>query len=177
MEQTGTIPPGAGAGARTLLIVRHSRTGGTLQMAEAAREGALAEGSVGVRVKEASDCGPDDLLGAQGYIFACPENLASMSGLMKEFFDRSYYSVLGRIEGRPYAVLICAGSDGMGAARQMARICTGWRLRAIAEPVVVITQAQSPVEIFRPKVIEDGDLLRCRDLGATLGAGLGAGIF
>jgi hypothetical protein len=31
---------------------------------------------------------------------------------MKDFFDRSYYAVLDRINGRPYATMICAGSDG-----------------------------------------------------------------
>ena len=48
-------------------------------------------------------------------------NLAAMAGLMKDFFDRTYYPALDRISGRPYAVLICAGSDGHSAARQLAR--------------------------------------------------------
>ena len=77
---------------------------------------------------------PDDLLSAAGYLFCCPENLASMTGAMKEFFDRCYYPVLGRIEGRPYAVMVAAGSDGAGAVRQIERIATGWRLKAVAPP-------------------------------------------
>jgi hypothetical protein len=177
METIGDFWPGAGDGARTLLIVWHSRTGGALQMTEAASNGAATDGSVVVRVKGASDCGPEDLLRAQGYLFVCPENLASMSGLMKEFFDRNYYEVLGRIEGRPYACLISAGTDGTGAARQLARICTGWRLRAIAEPLIVQTKAQSPEDILRAKVIDPENLARCRTLGATLGSGLASGIF
>ena len=48
---------------------------------------------------------------------------------MKEMFDRCYYPLLGRIEGRPYATLIAAGSDGRGAQAQIDRIVTGWRLR------------------------------------------------
>jgi hypothetical protein len=56
-----------------------------------------------------------------------------MAGIMKDFFDRTYYPVLDRINGRPYAVLICAGSDGQNAARQIERIATGWRLRAIGD--------------------------------------------
>ena len=106
---------------RRLLIVWHSLTGGSEQMARAASEATEAE----VLLKRAREAGPDDLLAADGYLFACPENLASMAGAMKDFFDRSYYPVLERIEGRPYASMICAGSDGEGTARQMARIADG----------------------------------------------------
>src|ERR1700676_547589 len=107
---------------KTLLIVFHSLTGGTRQMAEAAVQAAEVEPDVQVRLLAAQQAGPHDVLAADGYIFAAPENLAAIAGVMKDFFDRTYYPVLGRIEGRPYAVLICAGSDGENAARQIARI-------------------------------------------------------
>ena len=94
---------------KTLLIVYHTMTGGTLQMAQAAASGARSEGTVDVRLLHARDAGPDDVLAADGLIFATPENLAAMSGMLKDFFDRSYYAVLDRINGRPYALLICAG--------------------------------------------------------------------
>ena len=81
------------------------------------------------------------------------ENLAALSGLMKDFFDRCYYPVLGRINGRPYGLMICAGSDGTNAARQAMRIATGWRLRAVAEPLIICTHAQTPEAILAPKVI------------------------
>ena len=117
------------------------------------------------------------MLAADGYLFAAPENLAAIAGLMKDFFDRTYYAALGRIEGRPYAALVCAGSDGSNAARQIERICTGWRLRPMAEPLVVCTRAQTPEAILAPKVIGADELGRCEELGATLGAGLAMGIF
>lgn len=117
------------------------------------------------------------MLAADGYLFATPENLAAMSGVVKDFFDRSYYAVLDRVNGRPYASLICAGSDGSNAARQVARIATGWRLKAVAEPLIVCTHAQTPEVILALKQIEDGDLERCRALGEALATGLGLGIF
>ncbi len=126
---------------KTPLIVYHSLTGGTRQMAEAAGAGAATEPGVDVRLLQAAAAGPGDVLAADGYIFAAPENLAALAGVMKDFFDRCYYPVLGRIEGRPYGLLICAGSDGTNAARQAARIATGWRLRAVAEPLIVCTHA------------------------------------
>ncbi len=162
---------------RTLLIVQHSMTGGSLQMAEAAAAGARTEAALQVRLLHASDAGPNDVLQADGYLFATPENLAAMSGLMKDFFDRCYYGVLDRINGRPYASLICAGSDGQNAARQIERIATGWRLKPVAEPLIVCTHAQTPEAILRPKQIAADDLARCRELGAALAAGLVLGVF
>lgn len=163
---------------KTLLIVYHSMTDGTRQMAEAAAAGAASEAAtVRARVMHASQAGPADLLAADGYLFATPENLASMSGLMKDFFDRCYYAALDRINGRPYATLICAGSDGRNAARQIERIATGWRLKPIAEPLIVCTQAQTPEQILRKKRIGAADLARCAELGAALAAGLSLGVF
>ena len=68
---------------------------GERQMAEAAATGAAAEPGVDVRLLQAAAAGPGDVLAADGYIFAAPENLAALSGLMKDFFDRSYYPVSG----------------------------------------------------------------------------------
>lgn len=162
---------------KALLIVYHSLTGGTRQMAQAAAQGAAGEEGVLASLLAAAEAGPDDLLRADGYIFAAPENLAAMAGLMKDFFDRSYYPVLERIAGRPYATLICAGSDGENAARQIARIATGWRLRPVADPFIICTHAQTPEAILAPKTIPEPDLARCRDIGQSVAAGLALGIF
>ena len=162
---------------KKLLIVFHSKTGGTHQMAQAAAKGAEVEPEVNVNLIHAGEAGPNELLEADGYIFATPENLAMMSGIMKDFFDRSYYPVLDRIVGRPYATLICAGSDGENAARQIQRIATGWRLKSIAEPIIVCTHAQTPQAILAPKQVGEFDLSRCEEIGTTLAAGLALGIY
>ena len=162
---------------KKLLIVFHSKTGGTYQMAQAAAKGACSEPEVAVNLIHAPEAGPKELVEADGYIFATPENLAMMSGMMKDFFDRTYYVVLDLIAGRPYAILICAGSDGANAARQIQRIATGWRLKAIADPIIVCTHAQTPEAILAQKEIGDFDLRRCEEIGATLSAGLTLGIY
>ena len=146
-------------------------------MAEAARAGAAGEAGCAVRLLHAARAGPRDVFAADGYVFATPENLAAMSGQLKDFFDRSYYGVLDQVNGRPYASLVCAGSDGRNAARQIARIATGWRLKAVAEPLIVCTHAQTPEAILAPKQIGDEDLERCRALGEALAAGLVLGVF
>lgn len=158
-----------------LLIVYHSKTGGSRQMAEAAFD--AARGEANTTILTADKAGPDDLLAADGYIFCAPENLAAIAGVMKDFFDRCYYPVLGRIEGRPYAQMVCAGSDGENAVRQIARIAQGWRLKAVQEPIIVCTHAQIPEAILAEKTISDRDLEKCQELGMALGAGLSMGVF
>jgi multimeric flavodoxin WrbA len=170
--------PLCSASMKTLLIVYHSMTDGTRQMAAAAAAGAACEAqTVRIRLLRAADAGPADVLGADGYIFATPENLAAMAGLMKDFFDRSYYAALDRVNGRPFAVLICAGSDGHNAARQIERIATGWRLKLVAPTLIVCTHAQTPAEILSLKQITAADLARCEELGAALAAGLSLGVY
>src|SRR5688572_2257155 len=151
-------------------------TGGSQQMAEAAARGA-SEHEVEVRLVRARDAKAEDLLAADGYIFVTPENLAAMAGVMKDFFDRTFYGVLERIIGRPYSILVCAGSDGENAVRQVARICTGWRLKAVSEPLIVCTHAQTPEKILAPKTIAHEDLERCAEIGGGIAAGLALGIF
>jgi len=158
-----------------VLIVYHSRTGGSRQMAQAAYEAARAEGEA--QLLRAEDAQAEDVLAADGYLFCAPENLAALSGAMKEFFDRCYYPVLGQVEGRPYAQMICAGTDGQGAARQVARIATGWRLKEVQPPLIVCTHAQTQEAILAEKVIGAADLARCAELGAALGAGVAMGVF
>ena len=158
-----------------LLIVYHSRTGGSHQMAEAARAGAAEE--ITTHLLTADETTPEHLLAADGYLFCGPENLAALSGAMKEFFDRCYYPVLGRLNGRPYAQMICAGSDGENAARQLARIAQGWRLKAVQDPLIVCTHAQTPEDILADKVIPEAELQMCRDLGQAMAAGLAMGMF
>ncbi|MEL1249613.1 flavodoxin family protein [Aurantiacibacter gilvus] len=162
---------------RRLAIVWYSRTGGSRQLAEAARDGATEAGDVDVRFLPASETEADDLLEADGYLFACPENLAAIAGVMKAMFDRTYYDVLGKIEGRPYAALICAGSDGENARQQLERICTGWRLKRVADTQITNVGAQTPEEILAEKVIDEAELAKARETGATLAAGLEMGVF
>jgi multimeric flavodoxin WrbA len=162
---------------KRLLIVWHSHTGGTRQMAQAAADAARAEGGVEVGLLHATETQPGDVLAADGYVFATPENLAGIAGLMKDFFDRVYYPVLDGLNGRPYALLVCAGSDGTGAVRQIERIATGLRLRPVAPPLIVITHAQTPEAILAPKQIAPEDLSRCAEIGAAVAAGLAAGVF
>jgi hypothetical protein len=84
---------------------------------------------------------------------------------------------LERIEGRPYATIIAAGSDGSGAQRQIDRIVTGWRLRRVIDEFVANFDAQTPEEILASKQVPEAILAQCRDIGRSLGAGAALGVF
>ncbi len=163
--------------ARALLIVWHSRTGAAQAMAGAALDGAQAELGTGVRLVAAEAAGPDDLAAARGLLFVCPENLGGLTGEMKALFDRCYYPLLGRIEGRAYATAIAAGTAGQGAEAQIDRIVTGWRLRRVAPSLIVRLGVDTPAAIAAPKVLSGNDWQICRDLGRAMAAGLQLGVF
>ncbi|MBP6019582.1 MAG: flavodoxin family protein [Burkholderiaceae bacterium] len=162
---------------KTLLMVWHSRTGAAQQMIQAAARGAqdvasqlTNSGDLRIIVKAAAATQADDLLQADGYVFCAPENLAALSGQMKEFFDRNYYPVLDQLNGRPYALMISAGSDGSGAARQAERICTGWRLERVSPILIVNTDAQTPAAILAPKTLTAQNQADCAETGGLLAA-------
>lgn len=165
------------ADMKTLLIVWHSRTGAARQLADAAADGARdvlreldATDQLTLRSLPAQEAQAHDLLQADAYLFCAPENLGSLSGAMKEFFDRCYYDVLDHLNGRPYALAISAGSDGQGAVRQTERICTGWRLRSVAPAHIAHTDAQTPEAILAVKTLSPAQLEAARTLGGTLAA-------
>ena len=160
----------------SLCIIWHSRTG-TIRAVVAAMLQAASDFDVEAFALAAADADASAVLRADALIFACPENLASMSGAMKEFFDLNYYPLLGKINGKSYACVIAAGSDGAGAMRQIERIATGWRLKKVAETVLVNTHAQTAEAIWANKILSDARLAPAIELARTLAAGLEAGIF
>ena len=161
---------------RRLLIVWHSRTGAARQLSEAAEAGALAaaremnDERLQVDRLEAEEVQPEHLLAAHGYVFCAPENLASLSGAMKEFFDRNYYPVLDQLAGRPYGLAIAAGTDGDNARRQTERIATGWRLELAIPALIAMNGAQSPEEILAPKTLAEEHRDKAAEIGGTVAA-------
>ena len=155
------------ATARRLLVVWHSKTGNTAALRDAVIAGASVPEieHVEVRCLHTSDAGPDDLLWAEGLLLGTPENFGYMSGQMKDFLDRTYYEVEGKLAPLPYSIFVSAGNDGTGAVREIRRIAKGYPFTEVQEPVIV-----------RGEPDADG-LERCRELGMALAAGLDAGIY
>jgi multimeric flavodoxin WrbA len=164
---------------KRLLVVWWSRTGASEALANACVQAALATHTPGllVSMRRADQVVLAELLRANGLVFVCPENLGTMAGMMKEFFDLNYYLALGRLEGVAYQVIVSAGSDGTGAVRQIERIATGWRLRSIGPPLIVNVHAQEVDQILAAKKLTSDQVKAAGELGTLLASGLGLGIF
>jgi multimeric flavodoxin WrbA len=160
-----------------LLIAWHSRTGASEKLAAAAHAGAMTDGDSTVMCLPVAEVDPAHLLSADAYLFVGPENLGTLSGAMKELFDRNYYPLLGQVEGRPYGHIIAAGSDGEGAARQLARIVTGWRLKPVMDPLIINLAADTPEAILAEKSLPDPARAAAHEAGALIASGLALGIF
>ena len=151
----------------TLLVVSHSRSGGTQALTDAVVAGATSDDINGVEVRSlrAFDTAADDVRWADGLILGTPENFGYMSGALKDFFERIYYVLLEETRGLPYALYVKASTDGDGAVRSVERITTGLKWRAVLPPVVVVGDLQ------------DAHLEAAHELGMTLAAGLEAEMF
>jgi hypothetical protein len=153
--------------APRLLVIHGGHPGGrTYDLVDAVRSGVLAyEDPIDLRVLPALQATLDDLLWCQGLLIGTPEHFGYMSGAVKDFFDRTFYPAQGRTEGLPYGLFISAGNDGSGTARAVERIVTGYRWRAISDPLIFVGD------------IDESARARCRELGETMAAGLSLGVF
>ena len=88
-----------------------------------------------------------------------------MCGLLKDFFERTYYPALGRLNGRPYAVFVCAGNDGSGAVQSIQRIARGHGLREV-QPALIVRSADILARV------KD-----CEELGEAMALGMAMGAF
>lgn len=151
---------------RLLLIYGGHAGGRTEVMTRAVCEGvARAAEEIELRSKSALAADAQDLVWAQALLIGTPEHFGYMSGAVKDFMDRTYYPVEGKVDGLPYAVFVSAGNDGRGAVSSIERIALGYKWKRIAEPVIARGD------------LHEEDLERCRELGETMAAGLALGIF
>ena len=152
---------------RRLLVVFHSRSGGTAAMTDAVVAGANDDAIEGVEVlvQNAFDTTVDDVRACNAIVLGTPENFGYMSGAIKDFFERIYYPLLDETRGLPYALFVKGGHDGEGAIRSVEKIVTGLVWKSVLAPVLVVGD------------IDDAAEQRCYELGITFAAGLEAGVF
>jgi hypothetical protein len=150
-----------------ILLVYGGHAGGRTERLRLAVEAGVLDVGEGIVLdaRPALVCGPEELLAADGVLLGTPEHFGYMSGALKDFFDRTFYPAEGRTAGRPYALFVSAGTDGTGTVRAVERIVTGYGWHAVCPPLVVVGEP------------DPAALARARELGATLAAGLAAGIF
>ena len=120
---------------------------------------------VDLRVLQAFAAGPEDLLWADTLLLGTPENFGYLSGAIKDFLDRTFYEVEGKLSPLPYAMYVSAGNDGTGAVRAMERIANGYPFMAIQEPLIIKGTPQKT------------DFTACEELGLAVALGTQMGIF
>ena len=152
---------------KQLLIVAHAPSKNLQRMLDAILAGArhVDIDNVDVLTVSPLQAGPELVLEADAIILMTPENLAYMSGAMKDFFDRSYYAVLEEKQGLPCALVVRAGHDGTGTLRALNTILTGLRWQQVQEPLLC------------KGTWDETFLEQCEELGMSIAAGLEAGIF
>jgi multimeric flavodoxin WrbA len=148
-----------------ILIIYHSQTGNTKRMADAVAQGARGIEGVEVALKKAVEATLDDLLAANGLAIGTPENFGYMSGMIKDFFDRTYYGAQEKVFRKPFVVFISAGNDGTGALRAIERIALGYKFKTVYRPVIARGR-------ITPEILE-----QCVELGATIAGGCQMGIY
>lgn len=153
----------------TLLVVWHPRPPAIATLRDAVLAGFVDAGTDRpVRSLAAPEAGIDDVEAATGIVVITPENFGMVSGLVKDFLERIYpwfEEVPNRNPGLPYLLVAKGGTDGSGAVRDVTRILTGLRWRAVLAPITVTG------------ALHDEHLAHVRDQAATLAAGLDAGAF
>lgn len=145
-----------------LLVVHHTVSPAMHDCYLAALAGATDPAIAGVEVvsRAALSASATDVMEADGYLLGSPVTLGYLSGALKHFFDVVYYPCLEQTRGRPFAAFLHGNQDLTGGLRALTAITTGLGWRP-AQAVVEVSGAPS-----RP------DLDACRELGASMAAGL-----
>jgi Uncharacterized flavoproteins len=141
-----------------VLVVYHSHTGNTGEMAKAVCEGTKSVAGVEVILKKATEANANDLLGCDAVGFGSPTCFGYMAGGLKDFFDRILGDALGKVDGKPYVAFGSCGRGGGEAVASIKGICSSFKMKQVSEGVVA-TRKPSP-EV----------LAQCQELGKKLAA-------
>lgn len=150
-----------------ILIIFHSQTGNTEKLANAVARGVREAANTRAVLKRAAQAEAQDLKDCRGIVICSPEYFGYMAGAVKDFFDRTYEACRDdpAVYKKPFAVVVSAGNDGSFALAHIERLCKGYKLKKVQEPI-----------ICKGRVTDDM-LRRCAELGAAIAEGVNAGVF
>ena len=115
-----------------VLVLYHSQSGNTEAMAKAVQEGATSSGAE-VTLKKAADADADDLLNCDAVVMGTANYFSYEAGMMKDFFDRTFFTLRGKVDNKPYAVFGSYGGGGTAAIESLAKLCENLGLKKAAD--------------------------------------------
>jgi flavorubredoxin len=119
-----------------VLIIYHSQSGNTEAMAKAVAEGAKSAGAT-VSLKKAPTAVAEDLLNTDVVILGTPNFFSYEAGMVKDFFDRTFFALKGKVDGKPYAVFGSYGGGGEKALESLCKLCDSIGLKKSADSLGV----------------------------------------
>jgi multimeric flavodoxin WrbA len=140
-----------------LLIVYHSYKGHTEAMAKAVCDGARSAGA-NVTLKKATEATAEDLFDCDVAAFGSPNYYSYMAGALKDYFDRIYYDVRGKVNNKPYGAFCSGGGSSRLALDSIDRVASmsSLRMKKTLEGLIAIGELSSH------------NLEECKELGKKL---------
>jgi len=139
-----------------VLVIYHSQTGNTEEMAKAVSEGVSSIAGAEAVLKKAMDANVQDLFDCDAFAFGTPTYGGYMAGMVKDFFDRIAFGWVGQGQPKPFACFGSAGGDTHEGIASIEALATAMQLQKTADSVKATMKAS-------PEVIE-----QCKTLGKTL---------
>ena len=122
---------------KKLQCVIHSPSDNTPSIKKRITQTLINETSnLSVSIKSPFETNAEDIINADGLLIGTTENLASMAGATKDFFDRTYYDLIEKKAGLPTAIWIRAGHDGTGTLMQFNSIIKGLRWKLVQDILI-----------------------------------------
>ena len=128
------------------VLVYYSLSGNTEAAAKAVAAGSERVSGTEVRVKEATEATEEDLRDCDAIAVGTYDAFSYMAGGLKDFFDRTYYPTQGQVTDKPYAAFVTHGGGGR-AIDSVEKICGSFKLRKVADPVLIRGRPDSVGEV------------------------------
>lgn len=118
-----------------ILVIYHTLSGNTEAAAEYIAQGAR-EIADEVEVKLAKEADAEDLRSCGAIAVGTPDYFSYMAGMVKDFFDRTYYPTQGQVAGKPCVIFVTHGGGGR-AKDSIQSICDSFEFDVLTGPVMI----------------------------------------
>ena len=88
-------------------------------------------------VKTASEAEADDLISCEAICFGTYDYFGYMAGMLKDFFDRTFYPTQGQVDDKMYGMFVTQDGRGFEASESIKEMCRSFKFNQIAEVLLV----------------------------------------